>query len=204
MILKEIKYFIIPVLILFIWGCVKHAPQADWQGYLVKSPPEQTSGNIPAPFEYKGMTITPVANYSITGVTLGSKRYMFDRNSYISPIDVSLGWKKMSDAAVVNKIKLNQKVRNLTYYAPEGLPILESEIISSQSNNHCIPADNKIKKQLFSIDKYDLVTIKGYLVNVRGKNFKWDSSLSREDSGHNASELIWVTEVDFDKKYKKS
>jgi hypothetical protein len=73
-----------------------------------------------------------------------------------------------------------------------GLIIL---IEISSANEHCIPATPEIKKALLKIKKYDLVTIKGYLVSAKKKNWSWVSSLTRRDTGANSCELIWVTEV---------
>jgi hypothetical protein len=37
----------------------------------------------------------------------------------------------------------------------------------------------------------------GYLVEVRGRDgFRWRSSLTREDTGNGACELVWVEKLD--------
>ena len=45
------------------------------------------------------------------------------------------------------------------------------------------------------IDKNQNVYIKGYLVKVTKENYKWTSSMTRNDRGAGACELIWVTEI---------
>ena len=56
-----------------------------------------------------------------------------------------------------------------------------------------IPANGEIARQLKSIRAGNMVHLKGFLVEVTGKDgFRWKSSLSRADTGGGACELIWV------------
>jgi hypothetical protein len=42
-----------------------------------------------------------------------------------------------------------------------------------------------------------VVALTGYLVEVRGPDgFRWRSSLTREDTGNGACELVWVEKLD--------
>jgi hypothetical protein len=42
----------------------------------------------------------------------------------------------------------------------------------------------------------EVVTLRGYLVDVRGPNgFRWNTSLRRDDTGDGACELMWVEQV---------
>lgn len=187
------KILLIAALLPFIlFSCSK---KADWQGIPAPQEPIQNTLELPKPFEYKEHAITPLANYSVTGVVLSTKRYRFDREASLSPVDIAVGWKHMSDAEVLNKLKIDQRHRWYIWRAPEGYPIQKELIERSSANEHCVPATPQIKKALLKIKKHDLVTIKGYLISAEKQNWKWTSSLTRNDTGSNSCELIWVTEV---------
>ena len=174
----------------------------QWRGILVKKEPVQRMIKTPKPFKYKKFFITPLAEYSITGVVISTERYFFDPTSSISPIDIALAWKKMSMPEVINELKFKHRRRCLLYAPKKGYwPIMEQDIRTSLSNNHCIPADKNIKKKLFKIKQYDLVTIKGQLVKAEKPGMMpWTSSLSRNDTSSWGEmigcEIIYVTGVE--------
>jgi hypothetical protein len=67
----------------------------------------------------------------------------------------------------------------------------------SSANMHLIPATKAIEKKLKNLRPGNVVALKGYLVDVQGEGgFSWKSSLTREDTGNGACELIWVEEVE--------
>ena len=77
------------------------------------------------------------------------------------------------------------------------MPIPKLEIISSSSNMHIIPANERVRSMLKEVRKHDVVRLKGYLVHCVGKDgWKWTSSLSRNDSGNGACELIYTESVE--------
>jgi hypothetical protein len=46
---------------------------------------------------------------------------------------------------------------------------------------------------------WKLVTVSGYLVDVRGANgFTWKTSLSRSDTGDGSCEIVWVERLETD------
>jgi len=50
---------------------------------------------------------------------------------------------------------------------------------------------------LLRIRAGQIVSLAGYLVEVRGPNgMRWRSSLTREDTGAGACELVWVETLD--------
>lgn len=58
---------------------------------------------------------------------------------------------------------------------------------------HMIPANDEIERQLKSIRAGNMVHLKGFLVEVTGKDgFRWKSSLTRTDTGGGACELVLV------------
>ena len=78
----------------------------------------------------------------------------------------------------------------------------ESGVNTCSSNNHLIPANDVIKREIKKIKRGDYVEIKGYLVDINGSNsgdgsFYWNSSKSREDTGDGSCEVIYVTDIEW-------
>jgi hypothetical protein len=64
---------------------------------------------------------------------------------------------------------------------------------------HVIPADKDVESRLKKLRPGQIVTAKGYLVDVRGPaGFAWNTSLSRTDTGDGACEIFWVEALDAD------
>lgn len=203
----KIQLFLLCLLmvVIFFFGFI-YKKEPDWQGMPAKKEPIQTDIKNPVPFKYEKFFITPLANYSITGIVISTKRYFFDSVSSVSPIDIAIVWKKMSVADVIKEFKFKHRNRAIIYTTKKDYwPIMEKEVKTCISNNHCIPADKHIKKKLLKIKQYDLVTIKGQLVKVEKNGMEpWESSLSRDDGPGWGKlvgcEIIYVTDVDILKK----
>lgn len=70
------------------------------------------------------------------------------------------------------------------------------EIETFSANMHLIPADAAVARALGNIRKGQTVSVSGYWVEVRGGDgWGWRSSLTREDTGQGACELIFVQDV---------
>ena len=67
------------------------------------------------------------------------------------------------------------------------------EIAAHSANMHLIPSDKEVNGVLRDVRRGDLISSIGYLVSVSGENGrKWDTSLSRTDTGNGACEVVWV------------
>lgn len=61
---------------------------------------------------------------------------------------------------------------------------------------HLVPATPEIAKQLQQLKKDDLVFLKGALIEIQSSDgWRWRSSLSREDTGAGACELMRVDQI---------
>jgi hypothetical protein len=139
-----------------------------------------------------------LAEFDMRGRVLSTCRYYFDSESIVSPIDLALGWGRMSDSAVLDGLSIGQGRRFFFWRARYGreLPIPQNEIITHSSNMHMIPANDGVKKKLLDVRGGNVVVLSGYLVLVtRPNGWKWKSSLSREDTGMGACELVWVDQL---------
>jgi hypothetical protein len=61
---------------------------------------------------------------------------------------------------------------------------------------HLIPANGAVENGLGKIRQGQIVRLRGYLVRVDASDgWHWASSLTRDDVGAGACELIWVEDV---------
>ena len=78
----------------------------------------------------------------------------------------------------------------------DEFPIPRREIETQSANMHMIPADDAIASTLKSIKSGQVVKIKGFLVRADAKDgWHWKSSLTREDTGNGACELVYVKAI---------
>jgi hypothetical protein len=173
-----------------------HESPAKWRGMPAAKDPQQLSTGLPKPFAANGHTITPLARYTVTAVVLSRERYRNDRGAELSPLDLALGWGPMSVAGVINDLSISQSGRWYEYSYP-GEPPLDPGLITTHSaNTHCLPADADVRRRLLAVNRHDLVTLEGYLVEVTGTDgYRWRSSLSRDDTRGGSCEVLWVTDV---------
>jgi hypothetical protein len=128
---------------------------------------------------------------------LSREDYSIDAGSDLSPTDLALGWGRMSDTAVIDQLDISQSVRFFTYRWRENPPIPLKEIERSSANMHVIPADKQVARDLDKVRQGSLIRLQGKLVEARRSDgFHWRSSLTREDTGAGACELILVESIE--------
>lgn len=187
------KFVVLLLLVCGIWFWL-HDPPAKWRGTPAAREPVQTSTALPTTFQSGDLSITPLANYSITAVVLSRSRYRFDAGAKIAPVDLALGWGPMSISGVVNELRISQSGRWYEYSWRNEPPLDPTQIARNSANTHCIPASDDIRRRLLAVKRHELVTLSGYLVEVkRSDGFRWRSSLSRDDTGGGACEIVWIT-----------
>ena len=165
-------------------------------GVLVPTEPSQTSFSNKNSFKHNGYKISPQAKFDITARVLGRENYRLGRESDLSPIDLALGWKNMSDQRVLEKMEISQSNR-FYFWRVKDYPIPRNEIVSSSANMHMIPANSVVASKLGEVHKGHVVRLKGYLVNISADDgWSWNSSLERTDSGNGACEIIWVEQAE--------
>lgn len=190
------KYIVIILFIVALYFLFTYESVIEYgPGVKVPDIPLQSDIKNPQTFEFKEHTITPLAEYNIRAKILSIETYSSGREAELSPIDLALGWGKMSDESVLENINIRQ-ARRWYYWRTNRLPIPKNEIEISSCNVHIIPADDVVEDQLEGLVIGQIINLKGYLVAVKGKdNFQWKSSLSREDTGNHACEIMFVKEV---------
>ena len=190
------KKLIILLLIVAAGWFLFRDPPAHWRGIPAAAEPQQTTKDLPKPFLNEKYTVTPLARYSVTAVVLSRSRYRFDDGAEFAPLDLALGWGPMSIDGVINELSISQSGRWYEYTWRGDPPLDPRAIATHSANTHCLPANATVKKQLLSVRRHDLVTLEGYLVEISNANgYHWRSSLSRDDTGGGACEILWVTSV---------
>jgi len=186
---KHILSFLI--LIIFIsCGEVKHPP-----GILVNDIPKQTNLSSAKSWDKNDYHFRALAGFELRARVLGKESYSYDRESDIAPYDLALGWGQMSDQAVVDEIDISQRTR-WYFWDTKKFPIPRREIEVNSANMHMIPSDDTIEEILSDIREGEMIYLKGYLVEVKADDgWKWKSSLSREDKGGGACEVVWVDKL---------
>ncbi|KYG66288.1 hypothetical protein AZI86_04320 [Bdellovibrio bacteriovorus] len=191
---KVIAILFVPVIAIMVW---RDWPITQAPGILVGEAPAQEL--IPAearkPIKYNDSVVEPLATYRIRARVLSKQRYRFDHGAKVSPIDLALGWGPMSDTAILDQLSVSQDHR-FYFLRWQEPPINEKDMMLNSANVHIIPANDYIKDQVLSLRIGQIVELRGSLVVVSGKDGgEWKSSLSREDSGAGACELMYVTQV---------
>src|SRR5690606_33186887 len=118
------------------------------------------------------------------------------RGARYAPIDLALGWGRMAEDAVLDQLEIRQGGRWYRYRWRERPPIPPEEIVRSSANMHLIPADEAVAAALRRVEAGQRVRLDGWLVEVASQDgWRWRSSLTREDSGAGACELVYVCAV---------
>ena len=127
---------------------------------------------------------------------LGREDYLMGREAEFSPTDLALGWGRMTDDAVLAQLAISQGGRWYRYRWKTDPPIPLGEIVRSSANMHMVPADDAVAAALHDVDAGDRVRIDGWLVQVNTPDgWRWRNSLTREDSGGGACEVVYVCSI---------
>lgn len=199
--MKKYIYLCFLQICIFIVGCRdKQIADVEMQSVyydLMQKQPSQEPTSDSA-IIINNFRIIPIFSYKIGARVLSKERYYFDKGAEIAPVDLALGWGKMSNDQLLYKanIKISQGGRYYHWWAPDFNTLSRAEIETQSANVHLIPLTTQIKKQLLSIDQGDYVYIEGDLVNVIASDgATMNSSTTRFDTGAGACEIILVKKV---------
>lgn len=150
------------------------------------------------PFRFRDATLTPLAGFSLQARVLSREDYRLDAGAAFSPVDLALGWGPMSAPGMAEALHVSQGGRFYRYqWDAGGPPLPPPVIVRSSANMHMVPADDNIARALDAIRDDDMVRIHGWLLRIdRDGGWHWQSSLTRDDSGGGACELVLVCAVE--------
>ena len=175
------------------WQYWQDRPVSTPDGQLAPESPQQTDLKTPQTYTQGQYTLTALARYDITARVLGKERYTFDAGAELVPVDLALGWGAMSDSSVLQSLDISQNNRFYFYRWRDQPPIPAQDIVSHSANTHLIPSSPSIEKKIKSVRPGQIVRIQGSLVEAKAPDGRtWRSSLTRDDSGNGACELVYV------------
>lgn len=185
------------------WGLTRpHASAAgdpiDWSG----DPVQESTAREPFEIETrKGkVTLEPRASFDAAAVVASDEHYRFDDGAFLVPMDLVMTWGKLPEEPYKSKVSYGQLTRYY-FWRTEATDLDLHYIQTHSANMHMIPADDNVRWALLSIWTHDRVRVRGLLVNAkRDDGFYWNSSITREDDGPGACELVWVEEIQIGRK----
>lgn len=173
---------------------LQHRPVDPGPGAVALSLPKQADVAA-ARFTFKGYELRPLQSFQVEARILGVERYRRGREADISPVDLALGWGQMSDSAVLEKVKISQSGR-FYFWRVDEFPIPRRDIERSSANMHMIPGNDALNRRLKALRVGQVVRIEGWLVEAKARDgWRWRSSLTREDTGPGACELVFVQDL---------
>ena len=175
---------------LFYEPSIEHGP-----GVLAPSDPIQVDPADSTEFEFRDYTFKPLADFSLEARVLSRERYRNDRESELAPIDLALGWGRMSDSTVLEPFTFSQSGRWYRYKTTKWT-IPKSEVTRHSANMHIIPSTPELEAKLDTIVVGQVITLTGSLVHIKAKDgWAWKSSMTRKDDGAGSCEVIWLTSL---------
>ncbi len=146
------------------------------------------------------LTLDPRASFDISARVASDERYRADDGAFLVPVDLVMTWGKLPEEPYRSKVSYGQMARYYFWRTPAA--DLDLRYVESHSANmHMIPANDNVRRALLAAGGGDPVRVHGLLVNAkRADGFYWNSSLTREDTGPGACELVWVEEIQIGRK----
>jgi hypothetical protein len=152
------------------------------------------TGQSSPPFRAGRAQVTPLAAFIVAGRVLSRADYHFGTQADYAPNDLALGWGPMSAPGLAERLSVTQGGRWYHYrWGREGPPLPPAVIASHSANMHIVPANAEVARTLARVRAEDAIRMDGWLVRIDGdEGWNWTSSLSREDGGAGACELVFV------------
>jgi len=162
----------------------------------------QISSTIIIEIKNGQFTLTPLAEYKLSGMVVGKETYSSGWDGEVSPIDLAIVWGKLAESESKKYISYSQSSRWYFYKYKPGCPFDNSYVISHSGNHHIIPANENVHSSIKTIKEKERVVLEGFLVNLKGtykgQTVTWNTSLSRTDTGNGSCELFYVSKVRID------
>jgi hypothetical protein len=172
-----------------------HRPLTPSAGVLAPDAPTQIDLADGATLQRGDTTLVTRARFELTARVLSRENYPFDAGASLAPVDLALGWGRMSDSQVLAQVDISQENRFYHWHV-DHFPIPRREIETSSANMHMIPADPLVRRELDKVRPGEVIHLEGFLVDAsRPGGWYWHTSMTREDTGNGACELVYVESI---------
>ncbi|HEU4779667.1 MAG TPA: hypothetical protein VFS58_07260 [Steroidobacteraceae bacterium] len=161
---------------------------------LAAEDPRQRDIGSAAVIERGEFRLRPRAEFTATVRVLRREDYSFGPLADLVPTDFAVGWGPMSDSAVLADVEITQGNR-FYYWRTENWPIERRDIEKHSANWHVIPENPLVEKVLGRLRPGSVVTLSGRLVDIEGGEGGMRTSLTRDDTGAGACEILLAETV---------
>lgn len=146
------------------------------------------------PWDWNGYHFEAKAAYDIEAEVVRTRRYVRGRGRHLVPYDVGVVWGPMTNEELLEGTRWSQGSRFLSWRTDD--PRIQ-EFGRYIANMHLVASTPAIRRQIARLDPGDVIHMTGYLVRITADDgFVWNTSLSREDEGNGACELMWVSTIE--------
>ena len=181
------------VVLLAVWQIVSSRPVHREPGVIAADDPLQSDLEEPWTLAREDFEVVGQARFSAEVRVLARERYRLGALADVSPLDIAVGWGPMSDSAVLADLEVWQSGRFYFWQYEEEPPIPRRDIETHSANWHLVPADSSVWSKLRGLRVGDVVKLDGKLVNLENPDVgSRKTSLTREDTGAGACEIIYV------------
>ncbi|MFZ6819230.1 hypothetical protein [Undibacterium sp. Ji22W] len=190
------RWFFVALIVVGAWYQFQQRAQKPIHhsnGVLVQRDPVQNMLDHGEVWQKDHYTIKALADFDIEARVLSKELYSSGREADLSTVDLALGWGSMSDSEVLSALRISQGNRFYSYRWENEAPLPPAEIARHSANMHMIPANAQIERTLKEVRIGQIIRLRGKLVAVSAPDgWRWQSSLTRDDTGAGACELFRV------------
>jgi len=181
--------WIVVALVLFVaWRLYSQRDIHPGSGVLAAADPEQHAIDAAA-IRRGDFTLRPRAGFSATVRILRRENYAMDWIAPLVPTDFAVGWGAMSDSAVLDGIEISQANR-FYYWRTHTWPVSRRVIERHSANWHVIAGSDAVRATLDRLRAGSVVELEGELVDIEGREAGMATSLTRNDTGPGACEIL--------------
>ncbi|HYL06060.1 MAG TPA: hypothetical protein VE075_08460 [Thermoanaerobaculia bacterium] len=172
---------------------VPAADAVDWHAEPIQGATWRTPFTWPT--RRGSVRVRPRAAFDVSAVVAAAEPYSFDDGAFLSPVDLVLTWGRLPEEPYRSRVSYYQITRYYFWRTRDaGLDL--RYIATHSANMHMIPSTRNLGRALAHVGGGERVRVRGLLVDVEtARGFRWHTSLSRDDTGPGACELVWVEEL---------
>ncbi|MFZ6779724.1 hypothetical protein ACO0LD_23075 [Undibacterium sp. Ji83W] len=191
------KWLFAAIILIFAVQHWRNRPLPVPPGSIAPNEPVQTMLSSGKTYDQNNYKLTALADFTVEARVLSKQTYSSDREADLAPVDLALGWGAMSDTAVLDQLSIGQSNRFYFYRWEKEPPRPPTEIATHSANMHLIPTTPALEKIMKDVRVGQVVKIRGQLVEAKAADgWHWRSSLTRDDTGAGACELIRVEAIE--------